>query len=129
MSQTSQQTFCFTNEQGNNIIVKDSLFSIDIQQAATSHTTYNDLIKLLEKDKRLELHAITLSDYWRKEMIPRGLRLNKFPSFGKDNPDFKNKWESILNKCSLDLMLLLIEEAKTQLGSTSAHRGSKVCCF
>ncbi len=26
--------------------------------------------------------------------------------------DFKNKWEAILNKCSLDLILLLIEEAK-----------------
>ncbi|KAL2080776.1 hypothetical protein ACEWY4_024569 [Coilia grayii] len=70
--------------------------------------------KLLEKEKRLELHAITLSDYWRKNMIPRGLRINKFPSFGKENLSFRNEWERILNKCSLDLMLLLIKEAKVQ---------------
>lgn len=76
--------------------------------------SYQTLRKLLEKDKKLELHAITLSDCWRKEMIPRGLRISKFPSFGKDSPEFKQKWEAILNKCSLDLMLLLIEEAKMQ---------------
>jgi uncharacterized membrane protein YgaE (UPF0421/DUF939 family) len=32
--------------------------------------------------------------------------------------EFKNKWEAILNKCSLDLMLLLIEEAKKQKYAT-----------
>lgn len=47
-------------------------------------------------------------------MIPRGLRLNTFPTFGHDNDEFKNKWEAILNKCSLDLILLLIEEARKQ---------------
>lgn len=47
-------------------------------------------------------------------MIPRGFRLNKFPSFGYDNKDFKDKLEAILNKCSLDLILLLIEEARKQ---------------
>lgn len=56
----------------------------------------------------------TLSDYWREKMIPRGLRMKKFPSFGFADPEFKHKWEAILNKCSLDLMLLLIEEAKKQ---------------
>ncbi|KAK7910419.1 hypothetical protein WMY93_015103 [Mugilogobius chulae] len=116
MSQMSQQnTLCFTTEQGNSIIMKDSLFTTDAQPIASEKQfSQEDLRKLLEKDKRLELHAITLSDYWRQEMIPRGLRIHKFPSFGKDNPDFKTKWEAILNKCSLDLMLLLIDEAKTQ---------------
>lgn len=114
MSQTPLNTLCFTTEQGNNIIVKDSLFSRDTEPMAVNAVSYNDLKKLLEKDKKLELHAITLSDYWRREMIPRGLRINKFPSFGKDSPEFKQKWEAILNKCSMDLMLLLIENAKAQ---------------
>lgn len=114
MSQTSSNTLFFTTEQGKNIIVKDTLFSEDAESVATNHASLNDLKRLLEKDKKLELHAITLSDYWRKEMIPRGLRINKFPSFGKDSPDFKKKWEAILNKCSMDLMLLLIENAKAQ---------------
>lgn len=47
-------------------------------------------------------------------MIPKGLRLNKFLSFGYDNLEFKDKWEAILNKCSLDLILLLIEEVRKQ---------------
>lgn len=56
----------------------------------------------------------TLSDYWREKMIPRGLRIKKFPSFGAEDSEFKEKWEAILNKFSLDLMLLLIQEAKKQ---------------
>lgn len=40
------------------------------------------------------------------------MRLIQFPAYGgTDKTDFKNKWEAILNKCSYDLMLLLIEEA------------------
>lgn len=115
MSQTPKNTLFFTHEEGQNIIVKDTLFNMDTEIApGQQSSSYTDLKKLLEKEKKLELHAITLSDYWREGIIPRGLRMNKFPSFGKDNPVFKQKWESILNKCSFDLMLLLIDEAKIQ---------------
>lgn len=107
-------TFFFTNEQGKDIIVQDSLLSDTMNPACDLFTLYNDLNKLSEKEKKLELHSITLSDYWRQEIIPRGLRIKKFPSFVSENADFKKKWEAILNKCSLDLILLLIEEAKTQ---------------
>lgn len=47
-------------------------------------------------------------------MIPRGLRLNTFPSFGYNNYEFKDKWEEILNKGSLDLILLLTKEDRKQ---------------
>lgn len=60
----------------------------------------------------------TLSNYWREKIISRGLRIRKFPSFGADDSEFKDKWEAILNKCSLDLMLLLIEGAKKQKSHT-----------
>lgn len=73
----------------------------------------SDLKNLKEKECKLELNATTLSDYWRKGLIPRGLHIKKFPPYGgQDRTDFKNKWEAILNKCSFDLMLLLIEESK-----------------
>ncbi len=45
-------------------------------------------------------------------MIPRGLRIKKITSIGHGETDFKQKWEAVLNKCSLDLMLLLIETQK-----------------
>ncbi len=54
-------------------------------------------------------------------MIPRGLRIAKFPSFGQDNTDFKRKWEAILNKCSLYLILLLIEEVKKERTELHHH--------
>lgn len=54
-------------------------------------------------------------------MIPRGLRITKFPSFGKDNPNFQNKWEAILNKCSLYFTVLLIEKAKKQRAELRNH--------
>lgn len=61
---------------------------------------------------RLHLNSVTLSDYWRKGFIPRGLQIKKFPAYGGDNKkDFRDRWEAILNKCSSDLMLLLIEES------------------
>lgn len=113
----AKSTFFFTDEQGKNIIVQDTLLGYDNENDPTSpdlNDLYTQLKRLLEKEKKLDLHTITLSDYWRTQMIPRGLRIKKFPSFGQDNPDFKTKWEAILNKCSLDLILLLIEEAKKQ---------------
>lgn len=59
-----------------------------------------------------------LSNYWREKIMSRRLRIRKFPSFRADDSEFKDKWEAILNKCSLDLMLLLIEEAKKQKSHT-----------
>ncbi|KAG5275015.1 hypothetical protein AALO_G00142630 [Alosa alosa] len=46
----------------------------------------------------------------------------KSPSFGKDNLDFKSKREAILNKCSFDLIVLLIEESKRQRAELH-HKG------
>lgn len=114
MSQTTSNTLFFTPEQGQEIILKDSLFGNTTPGLPGAQQCFQEFRKFLEKDKKLELHAITLSDYWRKEIIPRGLRIKKFPFLGKDSPEFRNKWEAVLNKCSLDLMLLLIDELKKQ---------------
>ena len=55
------------------------------------------------------------SDYWRKGLIPRGLRIMKFPANGaQGKTEFRDKWEAIRNKCYFDLMQLLIEEAKKE---------------
>lgn len=110
------ELFSYSTEEGRNIIVQDSLFSGANQthQEMDINKMFWELQKLLEKDTKLHLHAITLSDYWREGRIPRGLRIKKFPSSGFGNDDFRQKWEAILNKCSSDLMLLIIEEAKKQ---------------
>lgn len=112
----SNKPFSYTEDEGQNIIVEETLLGDheESTQTADSSKLFFDLLKLSEKELKLQMHIVTLSDYWRKSMIPRGLRLNKFPTFGYDNEEFKSKWEAILNKCSLDLILLLIEEAKKE---------------
>lgn len=118
MSMARNKSFSYTKDEGKSIIVEDTLLDIDMDQEpgqkSDARKLFFDLQKLSEKELKLHLHIITLSDYWRKDMIPRVLRLNKFPAFGYDNDVFKDKWEAILNKCSLDLILLLIEEARKQ---------------
>lgn len=109
-------TFAYTNDEGKRIITSASLLD-EVDTETQGNQDYRDLLhdlkRLREKDIKLDLNSIQLSDYWRKGMIPRGLRIKKFPATGsKDNGDFRQKWEAILSKCSSDLMLLLIEEVK-----------------
>lgn len=107
--------FSYSNEDGHRIITSSSLMdnlSLDTPNNSDAKGLYNELKHLREKDIKLDLNAISLSDYWKKGYIPRGLRIKKFPAYNsKDNPDFTKKWEAILNKCSSDLMLLLIEQS------------------
>lgn len=44
-------------------------------------------------------------------MILRGLRVQKGPAMFKDNSAFNQKWRAILNKCSMDLILLIMEQS------------------
>ena len=46
------------------------------------------------------------NDLW----IPQGLHIQKAPTLGKDDEQFMKRWGEILNKCSFDLMLLIIEQ-------------------
>uniref|UniRef100_A0A8C5LW19 Cathepsin O n=1 Tax=Leptobrachium leishanense TaxID=445787 RepID=A0A8C5LW19_9ANUR len=49
-------------------------------------------------------------DYYRMKKIPRGFRIRNTPTIGRNNPEMCRKWIAILNKCSLDLILLVIDE-------------------
>lgn len=110
------QTVCFSfdDAEAQSIISQQSLFGE--HQRDNAHFYHDDqksqLIYLEEKNIRLKWHGIALSEYWRKKQIPRGLRIYKKPALGKGDTEFMNKWERILNKCSLDLTLLIIEQTK-----------------
>ncbi|OCT57610.1 hypothetical protein XELAEV_18003254mg [Xenopus laevis] len=47
--------------------------------------------------------------------IPRGLRSHLRPTMFQDDESFVEQWESILNKCSLDLELALMERIQKEL--------------
>lgn len=112
------ETLSYTDEQGANIILSFSLFQEMLQPPEPSVVSLSrELEDLKKRDLRLLWHSITLSEYWRVKRIPRGLRLQKTPSFGLDDPDL-HKWEQILNKCSLDLMLLIIQKTTSERDKT-----------
>ena len=116
MSSTQSNTFEFTEADYAQIMLSDSLFTGSTQME--DGTTANELAKLQEKETRSYLHAVTLSDYLRRKMIPKGLRIDKIPIFGLDNKEFLDRWCEILNKCSFDLMALTIREATSEMTST-----------
>ncbi|OCT77041.1 hypothetical protein XELAEV_18032244mg [Xenopus laevis] len=74
-----------------------------------------DLEKIKRKQIAYELHAQTLGEYVKCKRIPRGLRSHLRPSMFTNNAQFCQKWEAILNKCSLDLMVAIIEEIQKEL--------------
>uniref|UniRef100_A0A1B8Y7H0 Uncharacterized protein n=1 Tax=Xenopus tropicalis TaxID=8364 RepID=A0A1B8Y7H0_XENTR len=81
-----------------------------------------DVIKDYEREKRkligLELHVITLTEYYRAKRIPRGLRVSLRPTIFKDNVEFTTKYEQIVNKCSFDIILLNIEYLQSEVADT-----------
>ncbi|KAL7384683.1 hypothetical protein ABVT39_006705 [Epinephelus coioides] len=107
--------FCGFNP--TEVLRTTPLFEHDVNYETMDHLKkfYFTRMKIL----RNKWHAITLSEYIRKKMIPRGLRILKPPSFGKDNQTFVNAWNGVLNKCSFALMAITIqylneEESKLQ---------------
>lgn len=116
MDPATSATFEFTQQDYTRIILQDSLFNNATAQSNSGLTT-KSLQKLEERETRLFLHAVTLSDYMRAKRIPRGLRINKGPIMGKDNSNFCDQWTAILNKCSFDLMALTIQEVTANLAT------------
>lgn len=84
--------------------------------------TGDNLARELEKEKRrltgLELHTITLKEYYKTKRIPRGLRVNLRPTIFIDNTEFVKRYEQIANKCSFDILLLNIEYLQATIPET-----------
>ena len=110
------QTHTFTDEDIQSILFPSdgTLSSSTVQTEDLSRK----LSYLMTKEIRLQLHGITLSEYVRAKRIPQGLRLHKIPSLGRNSEEFCTKWCEILNKASLDLMVLIIEHTHQELAKT-----------
>lgn len=80
----------------------------------TGHNGYFCKKKQKTKTIKLSLHAFSLIQYCQNLQIPRGLRLQKGSTLFGNNNEFKQKWMAILNKCSLDLMLLVTDESMSE---------------
>lgn len=67
------------------------------------------LEKSLQHLTSMELHEVTLAEYYKSRIIPRGLRVHIVPTLFAQNEDFKKKFTQIINKCSFDLVTLTVE--------------------
>lgn len=79
-----------------------------------------ELSFLQKKKMRFGLHAASLTDYCKADIIPRGLRIQKGPAMFRSDEQFCSKWMAILNKCAYDLMLLIIEHSMSTVASTTS---------
>lgn len=92
-----------------------------LNEGLLATTTMSDIQRKLNqasfKRSRYILHGTTLSEYVRAKRIPRGLRIQKPPTLGRQDPEFCQQWCQILNKASLDLTVLIIQHTQKQLAS------------
>lgn len=122
--QIQSQMFAYSQKDIENILVTDSLFS---QPGEANHTEMgSELFNLTTRRTKTYLHIVTLSDYVRQGVIPRGLRWQKEPMLGNKTADFCDRWCAILNKCSFDLMTLLIDNLKQDLAVIDATITAKI---
>ncbi|KAK9981821.1 hypothetical protein ABG768_001345 [Culter alburnus] len=111
------KTFTFNTGDKARILYPSSADDLETRGMESVDSTQERLLRLYQKEMRFELHAKTLSEYYRCERIPRGLRIEKAPTIGKDDPEFCRRWCEILNRCSFDLMLLIVEHTSKESSS------------
>lgn len=82
---------------------------------------WTTLSSLIKTQTRYTLHASSLNEYLKANMIPRGLRIQKGLAMFKDDEAFNAKWKAILNKCSVDLMLLIMEQSMARVSTNEVE--------
>ncbi|XP_073511475.1 uncharacterized protein [Phyllobates terribilis] len=108
------------NEEEAAKIISLSTISTEFLKIPTSEFKRRDLEKEMKRLVSYELHAATLTEYYKEKRIPRGLRVHLRPTLFSDDLAFCDGFEQIINKCSLDLILLTIDrlqKAITDLGT------------
>ncbi|XP_073446107.1 uncharacterized protein [Dendrobates tinctorius] len=100
--------FSFNEEERSSILstVRETDNFLNIP---TREVRSRDYEKELKKLSSFELHAYTLAQYTKAQRIPRGLRVSLRPTLFSDNEEYCQLFENILNKCSIDLMVLTIK--------------------
>ncbi|CAH2247993.1 Hypothetical predicted protein, partial [Pelobates cultripes] len=107
------ETLQYTEEDAERIRWDE--LTTDLPQTTTLKEIYLELIRLKKRETDLDLHGLFLSDYHRRLQIPRGFRIKNIPTIGRAKPKVCKKWIAVLNKCSLDLILIIIEDVKEDL--------------
>ncbi|XP_056407685.1 uncharacterized protein LOC130302423 [Hyla sarda] len=110
------------SEDDSERILADVGTSADFLQIPASEVKKRKLEREVRRLTSYDLHSVTLAEYYRTKKIPRGLRVSLRPTLFSDIPSYCDKFEQILNKCSMDIILLTIE----QLQETTATIKSEI---
>lgn len=119
LTDAQARTLSYTDADIESILFPDAGPSLDMDPTTDDLT--RKLKHLASKEVRLQLHGITLSEYVRAKRIPRGLRIQKAPTLGRNDDDFCTKWCEIMNKASLDLMVLIIDYTQKELSKVETE--------
>lgn len=101
-------SFSYTDEDTARIFT-GTTGSRDFLIESSSPQLTRKLEKSLQQLTSMELHEITLAEYHKSQLIPRGLRVRIVPTLFAQNEDYKKRFTQIINKCSFDLITLTVE--------------------
>ncbi|KAM4023156.1 uncharacterized protein ACNLHF_027971 isoform 1-T1 [Anomaloglossus baeobatrachus] len=118
MSQTNFSTFSYNDEESSTIVSRVTT-SNKFLATPPEELRGRDYEKELQRQVALDLHLVTLAEYHRTKRIPRGLRVSLRPTLFSDNPLFCDKFEAIINKCSMDIIILTIEFLQKEIQQVS----------
>ncbi|XP_069606173.1 uncharacterized protein [Ranitomeya imitator] len=76
-----------------------------VQKIALKRTFKN----LLNRRTRIWWNRIFLESYISRNLIPRGLRIQIFPSFPVNDAVLRTRWEAACHTCSLTFMTILVD--------------------
>ncbi|OCT84824.1 hypothetical protein XELAEV_18022981mg, partial [Xenopus laevis] len=94
------------------ILKANSVFNTDVDTSSDFSNVsrvFREFEHKLTKELYIWWEIASLEKYVTSQMIPRGLRIKKFPSFMERDEIFMGSWNKILSDCSLRLMELMIE--------------------
>ncbi|KAM4016177.1 uncharacterized protein ACNLHF_002625 isoform 1-T2 [Anomaloglossus baeobatrachus] len=106
MSQTNFSTFSYNDEESSTIVSKVTT-SNKFLATPPEELRGRDYEKELQRQVALDLHLVTIAEYHRTKSIPRGLRVSLRPTLFSENPLYCDKFEAIINKCSMDIILTI----------------------
>lgn len=85
---------------------------------------FRKIRNLDDKLLRFELHNEYLIKYAENKIIPKGLKINVRPSFGREDPAFMNIWTNTVAECSLKLLELTLGQLNNLIETTKIKRVS-----
>ncbi|XP_044147091.1 uncharacterized protein LOC122935385 [Bufo gargarizans] len=104
----SSNTFSYDNAIAEEIVSRVNASS-NFLHVSHSELKSRDWERESKKLLSAELHCTTLAEYHKQKKIPRGLRVHLRPTLFPSNTEYCTKFESIINKCSFDIIVLSIE--------------------